>query len=178
MSAMIRDLWPDDLATQDVLSPWDILSEQAEFLTARMNNVLVGQVQKSNLDDRVVIGFEIVAPKIDKTIRVFAVEHRIENPYPAHFLSELSPLPTYLQPFRILPEVPERVVPNLMDEVMGKPRTVPGTPARKIENPWVASTPSEFTQKLRELLASPEVKAVIFSLLAQSKSPSSNDGHV
>lgn len=163
MSAVIRDLWPTDLATQEVLTPYEILSEQADFLTARMNSVLAGRVQVSNLEDRVVLGFEVVSPKIDKTVRIFAVEHQPDNPYPAHIAIVLGPLPSYLQPTRIVPRVP------------GLLESIQPTTDRVVENPWVASSPREFTEKLGTMLSRPEVKAAVLSLLKQTQNHSSED---
>ncbi|MEA5140139.1 hypothetical protein [Arcicella rigui] len=43
----IEDLWPEDLVRMDIPSPKEILIEQANYLTERTKNLLVGEVKTS-----------------------------------------------------------------------------------------------------------------------------------
>ena len=177
MSAVLRDLWPADLVAEDVLGPEEILDEQAQLLTRRMNDLLQGKVVRTVTDDRVVLGFEVFAPRLDQTKRLFSVQHRLELEYPAVFVTPSEEIPRYLREQVLIPGRPEtksiRVPLGCKStfEFSNEPEVVviPATKPRIEENEWVAGTPNEFIEKLGKVLSSPTVKSVIVSLLAKSQ---------
>ena len=59
MSNVIRDLWPDDIKSEETVSPQTILEYQAEQLAKRTNGMLSAHVVRSVAEDRVVLGFEV-----------------------------------------------------------------------------------------------------------------------
>lgn len=177
MSTATRDLWPADLVAEDVLGPEDILDEQAELLTRRMHGLLQGRIVRTEASDRIMLGFEVYAPRLDQTKRLFSVHHRLELEYPAAFVSPSEEIPRYLRAEVTIPGTPEQRVPGLLRSIsaavvlqgLDEEKVIPATEPRVEVNEWVAGTPTEFTDKLAKVLASPTVKSVIVSLLAKSQ---------
>lgn len=161
---IMRDLWPDDIKSEDIISPEEILNHQASRLEARTNGLLTGQVVKLAGKDRLVLGFEIEAPRAGRRVRLFEVQHRLEFGYPAKVIPPES-LPDFLKDQVYRP--PSLGLPQLAFE------------GRWEKNEWVASSPTEFTNKVEEVLASAAVKAIVLSLLSSAKangSQNSNEG--
>jgi len=144
----------------DVVSPEEILAHQANRLDARTNGLLVGHVVKHIANDRVTLGFEVEATRVDSRIRLFEVQHRLEFEYPAAIIPPDDSLPEFLK-----------------DQVYrsGLGDRLPSMTGKWVENQWVTSSPSEFTKKVETLLARPTAKAVVLSLLSRSTREASND---
>lgn len=162
---VMRDLWPDDIKSEDVISPEEILIHQASRLEARTNGLLTGHVVKLAGKDRLVLGFEIEAPRAGRRVRLFEVQHRLEFEYPAKVIPPEG-LPDFLKD-RVYR--PGGGVGSLMEELGGK----------WVKNEWIASSPTEFSNKVEEVLASAAVKAIVLSLLSSAKangSQNSNEG--
>ena len=156
MSDVMRDMWPQDVTTEDVLSPEDILRAQADHLTRRMNRLLIGHLIKTEAEDRIVIGFEAEAPLAKCRARLFEIQHRPDLDYPVVIVPPDQELPRYLQR-----EVYSGGLRDAVDRL--------SAPSKMVENEWVAGSPEEFSEKLERVLAMAEVKAAIFSLLSRSK---------
>lgn len=177
MSTIVRDLWPTDLVAEDVLGPQDILEYQANLLTRRMNSLIQGQVVRTDTGDRVILGFEVFAPKIDMTVRLFTVHHQSDAEYPALLVPPDDDVPGYLQEQTLIPGHPEQKIPSVMKTInsiwskdyMGEDTIVPAREPRIQVNEWVAASPEQFTNKLERILNSSTVKAAIISLLAKSQ---------
>ncbi len=177
MSAVLRDLWPADLVAEDVLGPEEILDEQAQLLTRKMNNLLQGKVVRTVMDDRVVLGFEVYAPRLDQTKRLFSVQHGLELEYPAVFVRPSEEIPRYLRKEVLIPGHPETKTTRVplgskaIWMVPVEPEVVlsPATEARIEVNELVACSPYEFREQLEKVLSSTTVKSVILSLLAKSQ---------
>jgi hypothetical protein len=108
-------------------------------------------------EDRVVIGFEVEAPRAGSRVRLFEVQHRLEFEYPAAIVPPDVRLPDFLE---------ERVYrPGEHDRAREDAARVGG---QWVENEWVVSSPTEFSEKMEELLARPSVKGVVLSLLSRS----------
>ena len=172
MSSIQRDLWPDDIRSQEVLSPEEILKFQAKQLEERTNGLLAGDVVRHENGDRIVLGFEVVARRADVRARLFEVHHRLEYEYPALIVAPDEKLPEYLR---------DRVYhPSMGDALQGMAATTVSQALKKpgewVENEWIASSPKEFSEKVKAVLARPGVKAVVISLLARSNPPKTNDG--
>ncbi len=166
MSAVFHDLWPADLVAEDVLSPQEILEEQAEQLTRRMNNILQGRVTRLEGEGRVILGFEVIAPRIDQTKRLFTVQHQSDAEYPALVVPPDDNLPGYLKGRReFLPGSPLAGV-MAMEAVRVAMESINPTP---VDVEWVATTPNEFEQRLAKVLKSSAVKSAILTLLSRSQ---------
>ena len=172
MSAVLRDLWPDDIQSQDVVSPEEILNHQAQQLEARTNGILIAHVEKVSSDDRVVLGFEVEAPRLETRIRLFGAQHRHDFEYPVQILPPDGKLPEYLrekifQPGR-RPLATYQALKDLQDATRGVSKLFESEPGTWVENEWLATSPAEFTEKVEAVLGQPAVKAVVLSLLARA----------
>lgn len=163
MSTVLRDLWPADIKADDVLTPEEILTHQAEELEKRTNGILVGHVVKFTGEDRVVLGFEVESPRLDTTARLFEVQHRLKLEYPATIIPPTEQLPDYLKDRVYHPG--SRSIREII---------APSPEGKWIENQWVGSTPVEFSQRVETVLARPEVKSIVISLLARSSRDSAS----
>jgi len=152
MSSVIADLWPDDIKADDVISPEEILDHQARLLEQRTNGLLTADVVKHTAEDRVVIGFDVQSVRSGNRVRLFSAEHRVDFEYPIA-MSPPAELPAFLKAEVYEPGLAIGTAP-----VFG----------RSVQNPWVASSPTEFSQKVRDMLATPTVKTAVLSLLARS----------
>lgn len=154
MSSVIANLWPDDIKADDVLSPEEILDSQACLLEQRTNGLLTANVVKHSAEDRVIIGFDVQSVRSGNRVRLFSAEHRLDFEYPIA-LSPPAELPRFLQT--------EVYVPGLADLSAAVSR-----PGHHVQNPWIASSPTEFQKKVQDMLATSSVKAAVLSLLARS----------
>jgi hypothetical protein len=157
MSVTTRSLWPTDLHTDDVRTPTEILVEQAQLLEKETKGVLQGRVTEPEVEGRKILAFEVVAPRIPVTTRLFEVQQSPQLEYPVAIIPPNVAIPDYLKR--------EVYRPSGMEAVLAGP-VVAG---RMETNEWVADTPLEFRKKLEKLLSSSGVKAILYSLLARSK---------
>jgi len=157
MSSILRDLWPGDIGSEDVISPEEILKYQAEQLEKRTNGLLAGDVVRHENPDRIVLGFEVVATRAEVRARLFEVQHRVEYEYPALIVPPDEKLPDFL------------TVRSVARSIMEAARSQTGRDSPK--NEWLATSPKEFSEKVEAVLARPGVKAVVISLLARSNPP-------
>lgn len=173
MSSVMRDLWPEDIKSEEIISPEEILNHQASRLEARTNGLLVGHVVKHELEDRVVLGFEVEAPRADSRARLFEVQHRLELDYPAAIVPPDEELPDFLKT-RVYHASLSEVTASLAEFADTKKLlTMPG---EWIENEWVATSPTDFSEKVENLLAHPSVKAIVLSLLSRVSRRHGADG--
>ena len=150
------DLWPRDITSEDVVSPEDILTEQAGILSDKTNGLLRAEVVKNVTDDRIVLGLEVSATYGDRRVRIAEVEHRREFGYPAR-LKKPPALPDYLKD-KVYQSPPFAGIGALIQ-----------TEGKWVDNEGVAGTPSEFHEKLSEHLRRKAVKATVLSILHQSQ---------
>jgi hypothetical protein len=163
MSNVIRDLWPDDIKSEETVSPQTILEYQAEQLAKRTNGMLSAHVVRSVAEDRVVLGFEVKSLIAGSRVRLFAAQHRLEFDYPVALIPPEDRLPQFLQP-----EVYE---PGPQGYPVDDDSGIGGW----VENKWVAASPAEFTNKVEAVLAQPVAKAVVLSLLSRANRVRSAD---
>ncbi len=162
MSTITRDLWPSTLIAEDVLAPQEILEYQAEQLTRRMNDLLCGRVLRIESEDRVILGFDVVASRIDQTMRLFEVQHRVDVEYPVVIHPPEDDIPNFLK-------AKVTYLPSKGPYKAGSFAKLAELFPSVVENEWIASSPKEFTDKLAKVLASPSVISAIMSLLAKSQ---------
>lgn len=154
MSNAIRDLWPDDIKSEDVISPEEILNHQARLLEDRTGGLLVGHVVRHEGEDRVVLGFEVEVTRTGNRVRLFEVQRRLEYEYPAAIVPPNERLPDFLKK--------RTYRGGLISNVRAM------TEGKWVENEWVASSPTEFSQKVGEVLDGGVVKGIVLSLLARA----------
>ncbi len=155
MSNAIRDLWPDDIRSEDVISPEEILDHQAKLLEHKTGGVLVGYVVRHEGKDRVVLGFEAEVARTGRRVRLFEVQRRLKYEYPAAV------------------EPPDKGLPGFLKKKTYRGGLVPDalamTEGKWVENEWVASSPTEFAEMVQEVLGGGVVKGILLSLLARAK---------
>lgn len=86
MSAMIPDLWPDDVTVTTVSTPFAILNYQAAQLARRTKGTLQGHVQTraGQNGKKTEHAFDVVVPALNRYhYRLFRVYHDAELAYPA-----------------------------------------------------------------------------------------------
>jgi len=180
MSTIIRDLWPDDIKADDVIAPAEILRYQAEQLEHRTNGLLSPEVESIETEDRIAMGFEIVVARTGERARLFGAQHRLDYEYPVAILPpQEEKLPEFLRDRVFKPSTGEvlRSLTNLQQNAMAQVAGVMGSEGRWVENEWIATSPTEFTEYVGKVLSLPSVKAVVLSLLARANrsSPDDND---
>jgi hypothetical protein len=161
MSTVIRDLWPEDIKSEEIISPQAILEYQAKRLEARTNGVLGAHVVRLAGEDRIVLGFEVESPLAGSRVRLFSAQHRVDFEYPVAVIPPDDSLPDFLKERVYLPSVGEMLSASaVMSKVMG--------PGLCVENKWVASSPAEFSKMVQDVLAQRAVKATVLSLLSRA----------
>jgi hypothetical protein len=161
MSTILRDLWPSDIGGDDVTPPEEILRHQAKLLGEKTSGLLAAEVVTHESQDRIVLGFEVIATRADVRARLFEAQHRVEFEYPCAIIPPDKDLPDYLK---------DQVYHPGMGEAIRF--TTSGT---WVKNEWVATSPSEFSKQVQAVLARPAVKAIVLSLLSRSRPPEPGD---
>ena len=83
MPATIPDLWPNDLAVANVLTPLAIMRYQAGQLLQKTKGLLEAEVESGSNKERTIHAFEIVAPALGRyRYRLFTASHRPDLVYP------------------------------------------------------------------------------------------------
>ncbi len=92
----IENLWPEDLVWMDIPSPKEILIEQANYLTERTKNLLIGEVKtsagmiKGELETFITHEFIIKAPSMGNyQFVLLKVAHKLSI-YPLTITDELN----------------------------------------------------------------------------------------
>jgi hypothetical protein len=161
MTSPLQDLWPDDIRTQEVASPRQILDWQAEALIRRTGGLVLAEVVQSETNDRIILGLEGEATGVRERARLLEVQHLPGRLYPAAIVPPEEQVPDFLKK--------TRYIPTMGDAARALAQFDRG---RQIENEWVASTPIEFADKVRKALSSPSVKSIVMSLLARAQESS------
>jgi hypothetical protein len=156
MTTATRSLWPDDLKTEDVRTANEILNEQAQLLEKQTNGLLTGSIADHIVQERRVLGFDVNAPRVPTTVRLFEVYQSPTLAYPVRIVPPKDDIPDYLKKKVYRPGIADLAVPAI-------------SRGHWEEQLWVADSAEEFTKKLEELLTSPAVKGTLFSLLSRSK---------
>jgi len=93
MTAGVQSLWPEDIRL-DVLTPQQILRQQAPLLAASTKGLLEAEVREvdavsSENVERKVFDLDIYVPALGNyTHRIMSIGHDAERPYPARVVSE------------------------------------------------------------------------------------------
>jgi hypothetical protein len=85
MPDTIPDLWPDEVAVTDVITPLAILNYQASQLRQKTKNLLEAEVSTDHVSKKgyVLHHFELIAPALGRyRYRLFTAGHKDEFVYP------------------------------------------------------------------------------------------------
>jgi hypothetical protein len=91
-----ENLWPDTLGKIDVVPPVQILTKQAEYFNAMMQNVLVAEVTSNNFFDEKFKGniahhFSIKAPALGNyNATILTMNHDALTLYPVNIVDQVS----------------------------------------------------------------------------------------
>lgn len=88
MQDVIPDLWPDEIAKTDILTPLAILRIQANHLQVKTRGLIQAEVRTltDKSKERDIYHFDLVAPALDGyTIRLFKADHKTLLVYPIEF---------------------------------------------------------------------------------------------
>ena len=166
MTTATRSLWPEDIRTDDVKTPVEILNEQAELLEKQTNGLLVGVVVEHVVEDRKVIGFEVTVPRLSITARLFEVQQSLDLEYPVAIVPPKVTIPDFLkrEVYRAGTGTGLLAHTKMAEQIS----VLMGATGSMQKNEWVADSPAEFVEKLQRLLASEGIKAMLFSLLSRA----------
>lgn len=143
--------WPDDINTDEVRSPKEIMHQAGEELTERTGKLTVA-IQETRLDDRLVLAFEITNRDSGQLLNLFEAIHRLIEPYPVAINPPKDNIPEFLKSRRYIPGSPGILGLSSMSSAALKVLTE-SSPGRYVDNELVASTPTGFRDKLTKLLA-------------------------
>jgi hypothetical protein len=148
MVTTIPDLWSDDIKV-DVLPPIAVLKTQEGLLARKTQGMLQAKLTTTETEKLVQHGLDLIAPALNfYRERLLSATHDREMPYPVTVTAEaFAPDPPRSGGFRF----------------GGDPR----------EMQKRAATDEEFIRLVREVLQSPEVRALIHSLIARINGVSS-----
>ncbi len=147
----VDDLWPGDISDEEVRTPEYFLTEQCHHLEIRTGGKLRAKVNRTQAEDRVILGLQVESTRSGRSARLLEVSHRLNFEYPAHIAILVERLPDFLK---------KRVwksggLTTFISE------------GKWVDNPWITSSPEEFLEKFRSVLSRPAVKAAVLSLLAE-----------
>jgi hypothetical protein len=166
MSNSATDLWPSDLVPQELITPHQIMMMQATALNSRMNGLVEAEVKAltitDNEDPRISLRFEISSTTSPHRVMLFEAAHRADFAYPVALIGPTRRLPSYLREKHYAPSVSE-IMSSAVSATLSKGRWIEPDGS-------ICATPQEFTLKLRELLASVEIKSAVMAMLKPAQS--------
>lgn len=152
--------WPEGLSVSDVQSPYEILESAREEWESESEGILTLVLQLSDADEgnSTITVYAKHIPS-NRTSTLFAVIHRLNEPYPAVIKPYCKTLPNILKKTYVQPEMnTEKNDSYEYDFLMHK-----GT----VTNRRVSDTPAEFREKLTAYFNLSEVKAAVLSLTSR-----------
>jgi hypothetical protein len=159
--------WPDEINSDEVLSPEDIMHDAGIELEKRTHRLTVS-IPESQIDDRVFLAFE-VKNREGTIFNLFEVSHRIGQSYPVAIDPPSFTIPDFLQRERYIPGTPG--IGNIEAFPVSKSvrEAMLGTQGRNVTNEWICATPAEFKSKLTSMFGRDEIKVQIINLLASKR---------
>lgn len=152
------DLWPETLVSPEVKSPSAILREQASLLGKKTQDKIIADVELGETKTQeFVYHFYLIAPSLNNYyFRLFSVTHDIS----------LYPVTLYLGE-DLGQELHAIVDANNPSNKLAKILAASGMAKVDLRYELQATTESEFTELLGEILRSQKTQQVINALLAQ-----------
>jgi hypothetical protein len=149
MSVATQSLWPPDIRP-GIQTPFAILQQQAEALTAQTEGLLVGEVKVLYNEDRSItsVTLDIVVPSLDNyRHRVLTVTHKTKLIYPVEVDAEMF----------------HRTIADVMSRAVVVRGLTPRTPQL-----YEAASDGELRTLVQKVFESVEVKAAAISLIAKA----------
>ena len=164
MSTVIRDMWPEVIDMETVALPGEILEYQAQRVEERTKGFLKANILHTvSSEQEVLLSFELTAPSLDFSSILFKVRHRLELEYPALIIPP-EPLPSFLQPtIRV-----EKLNKGYFGSAPASVRPFDERVTVDKPNHWLATSDTEFSDKVGEVLQSPAVTSIVANLLAKT----------
>ena len=72
---MADDLWPENIAESNMVTPVAILREQAALLGDKTKQLVTGEVQTTTTGNMFVHSFSVAAPTLNYRYELFRVQH-------------------------------------------------------------------------------------------------------
>lgn len=162
MVATIPDLWPG--LKLDTLSPATILRQQVAYIRVKGNGILDAELSTvTGTGDFIIHRLDLIAPVMDRQkYRVLTATHRADY-YPVQIEADCYRIPD--SKFGYNPHITAWAAKLAVDNSRFGLESVWPT-----EGDWrpVASDQESFLSRIREVLASKEVRAAIESFIARS----------
>jgi hypothetical protein len=166
----MSSFWPDGFEISDTESPRDILNTAKEDWQKNSNGLmdLVLQDAESESGNPIIIVHAKHVVK-NRTSMLFSIVHQPEQPYPVTIEPKGEKIPDFLQKSYYEP-IPQGS-PLLADSILGT--RILGTARdlipKQVVNKWVSDTPSEFREKLSEVLNLGFIKREMLNLASSAK---------
>ncbi|MCI5132182.1 MAG: hypothetical protein D3904_11835 [Candidatus Electrothrix sp. EH2] len=161
--------WPEGLSVSDVQSPYEILESAREEWEAESEGILTLELQLSDADEgNATITVSAKHVPSNRTSTLFAVIHRLNEPYPAVIKPYCKTLPNILKKSYVQPGMNVEKNESYEYEFL----THEGT----VTNKRVSDTPAEFREKLTASFNLSEVKAAVLSLTSR-REPLNDDNN-
>jgi hypothetical protein len=158
--------WPDDIDSDEVRSPRDIMRDAGDELESRTGK-LTAAVHETRLSDRVVLAFRVTNREFGLELTLFEVSHQFDHSYLVLIDPPANDIPSFLSRKRWVPGKPGTMQALMRStSALSAFREFQGSPGHFVENKWVCATPSEFKEKLENLFSEDHVKWRILSLMA------------
>lgn len=169
----VNSFWPTiNLETR---TPREILEEQAQALATRTRGLLLGVVELSEDEGKIVIRFVVEAPTLGYRHVLFSVEHGVDLAFPAVIISPVVAT-TKREEEEELDRFGDRIVEEEVvttDGTFGPFGVGSGPSTKRIKRFRKrlvypnAHSESEFVTHLQNILRAPSTLAVINSLIAR-----------
>ena len=155
----MSEYWPDDLDLTDTRSPLEILeSVRQELIAMSGHRLTLDVIGTETGDGRVSIPVYAREMSAFRAAMLLEVTHRAGFHYPARIIPVTEELPDFLKKEYWKPGAVRDfgLSPALRSmEVFGT----------QVTNEWVCDTPTEFSDKLQQVLKRAEVKRALLGLL-------------
>ncbi len=164
----MSNFWPNDLNLSDTQSPREILKVAQKDWYQGSNGVmeLVLQDARTKTNNIMIIVHAKHVPS-NRTVQLFSIVHRPNNPYPVTIQLESNDLPNFLK------KTYESTSPYYGSAISAL-QTIAGS--KEVSNPWVSDTPAEFRKKLGDVLKEGAVKSAIYNLTTDDTDDTDDTG--
>jgi hypothetical protein len=160
----MTDFWPEGIELEDVQSPKEILLAAQEQWRTRSEGVLGLVIRETtSTKGHAMLVVHAKHEPTNRTVNLFSVVHRKTAPYPVTIYPKEDDLPNFLKKSYYSPS-------------FGAGLYIKGMQGETIENEWVADSPGEFREQLRDAFNLGTVKASILAVVGGGADPTPNTG--
>lgn len=160
----MTDFWPEGITLADVQSPKEILLAAQEQWRTKSDGVLGLVIRETtSTKGHAMLVVHAKHEPTNRTVQLFNVVHRPTAPYPVTIYPREDDLPNFLKKSYYSPP-------------FGAGLVIKGMQGETIENDWVADSPGEFRDKLKDAFNLGTVKASILALAVVSADSAQSAG--